>query len=475
MDAVPAGPGRTAPTTPDFLPPILLFGDITAVLAAVAGAVLAFPDGHLRGSGPAVAAGVTVMLGFIVVGGATRLWSPRRLPSPVAGSGLALSCWLAAAALMVVIALMWDGEVLLGRTWLLGLVLLGTLSLLGWRFVLMSVTWSLAQSGRYARRVVLVGEPDRTALLRDSLTRPEERAAWALLDEIALGADATDVDIASVTGRLGGLLRTGRPPEIVMVALPEDDAMRIWRVCRALRDLPLDVCLAPSPAALWLPHSGTRRVGGHTALEVWPRPLGGVRGAVKRMEDVVLGTGLLLLFAPIMLLSALAISLTTPGPALLRQARYGLGNRVIHVWKFRTMYHDLRDVAGARATTRGDPRVTPVGRLLRKTSLDELPQLFNVLRGDMSLVGPRAHPVEMRVGDRYYEEVVQSYSARHRMKPGITGLAQISGHRGLVDTQEKAEARLRHDLAYVERWSLLLDLRILWRTIFKGFWSEGAY
>jgi len=475
IGASPDGPARTAPSTPEFLRPLLLFGDCAAVLAAVAGTVLGFPDGQGRGSGPALAAGLTASLGFVVMGSATRLWSPEALPSPVAGTARALLCWLMATGLTVVIALLWDGDVLLSRGWLLSLVLLGVVGLLSWRFVALSATWNLARSGAYARRVVLVGEPQRTRPLRDSLTRPEELAAWALLDEIALSAGADDAAIADVTARLGALLLADPPPEVVMVALPEEEAMRIWRVCRALRDLPLDICLAPSPAALWLPHSGTRRVGGHTAVEVWPRPLGGVRGKIKRVEDVLIGAGLLVIFAPIMLISALAIRLTTSGPVLLRQPRYGLGNRVIRVWKFRTMFHDQGDPTGGRATTRGDPRVTPVGRFLRKTSLDELPQLFNVLSGDMSLVGPRAHPVEMRVGAQYYHEVVQSYAARHRMKPGITGLAQISGYRGLVDTQEKAEARLRYDLAYVERWSLMLDLRILWRTLFNGFWSQAAY
>lgn len=472
---MPAGSGQMTHGTPEFLPPLLLVGDVASVVAAITGTVFAFSNWQDRGGGPAVAAGLTAALSFVVIGSAARLWSPPRLPAPLVGSGRALLCWLVAAALTVMIALLWDGDVMLSRRWLVSLVLMGVVALLTWRFLFLSAIGKLACAGTYARRVVLVGEPQRLGPLRECLARSEERAAWALLAEMELHANATDAAITAVTARLGALVLSERPPQVVMLAMPEDEASQIWRICRALRDLPLDVCLAPSPAALWLPSSGTRRVGGQSALEVWPRPLGGVRGMVKRAEDIVIGAGLLLLFAPVMLLVALGIRVTTPGPMLLVQSRYGLGNRVIHVWKFRTMYHDQGDPTGARATTRGDPRITPFGRFLRKTSLDELPQLFNVLRGEMSLVGPRAHPVEMRVGGHYYQDVVQSYAARHRMKPGITGLAQISGSRGLVDTQEKAEARLRYDLAYVEGWSLLLDLRILWRTIFKGFWSQSAY
>jgi exopolysaccharide biosynthesis polyprenyl glycosylphosphotransferase len=239
--------------------------------------------------------------------------------------------------------------------------------------------------------------------------------------------------------------------------------------------LPVDVRLAPDLAAYDLPAAGARVFAGRVALEVWGRPLRDWRGLMKRAEDLVIGAGLVVLFAPVMALTALAIRLDSPGPVMLRQRRFGMGNAPIMIFKFRTMYHDRCDASGRLATVPGDPRVTRIGRFLRRTSLDELPQLFNVLLGTMSLVGPRAHPVEMQVGGRYYHEIVNHYAARHRMKPGITGLAQINGYRGLVDTIEKAQRRLDYDLHYVEHWSIGMDLRILFATIFRGFTSESAF
>jgi lipopolysaccharide/colanic/teichoic acid biosynthesis glycosyltransferase len=160
---------------------------------------------------------------------------------------------------------------------------------------------------------------------------------------------------------------------------------------------------------------------------------------------------------------------------MIRQPRFGYGNVPFLVLKFRTMYYDPADLSGMRATVRGDKRVTRIGRILRATSLDELPQLLNVLRGDMSLVGPRPHPVDMLVEGRYYDEIVPFYLTRHRVKPGITGLAQINGYRGLVDTREKAVKRLEYDLFYIENWSLRLDLKILLQTLVKGFTGSGAF
>lgn len=206
-----------------------------------------------------------------------------------------------------------------------------------------------------------------------------------------------------------------------------------------------------------------------------PRAIAPVRTRGKRVEDLLIGTAALLLALPLMGVIALLIRADSPGPVMIRQRRFGLGARPIQVLKFRTMHWDKGDLSGARATVRNDPRVTRIGRFLRASSLDELPQLFNVLRGDMSLVGPRPHPVEMRVGAIYYHDAVPNYHDRHVVKPGITGLAQINGCRGSVETMEQAERRLDYDLRYINDWSILLDLKILWRTLFKGFVGERAY
>ena len=193
----------------------------------------------------------------------------------------------------------------------------------------------------------------------------------------------------------------------------------------------------------------------HRPIRRWGR-------VVKAVQDKVFGAVLLLIVSPVMLVVAIAIRIDSPGPIFFRQRRHGWNNTEFDVWKFRTMTWTAGTPAsGAQQTLRGDQRVTRLGRTLRKTSLDELPQLFNVLRGEMSLVGPRPHPVVMRTQEKLAGEIVAEYAHRHRVKPGITGWAQVNGWRGATETAEQVCKRVEHDLFYIENWSILLDLKIL--------------
>jgi exopolysaccharide biosynthesis polyprenyl glycosylphosphotransferase len=210
-------------------------------------------------------------------------------------------------------------------------------------------------------------------------------------------------------------------------------------------------------------------------MMVCNRPIDGWRAAIKRAEDVVLSAGVLLFIAPVMLAAAAAIKATSKGPVLFRQRRLGYNNRVIEVLKFRSMYTHLSDADASVQALRGDKRVTKVGAWLRKTSLDELPQLLNVLKGDMSLVGPRPHALATTAGGLTLEEAVPVYAARHRVKPGITGWAQVNGHRGALDSVEKIVNRVNHDLYYIENWSLGLDIKILFQTIKLVFADDNAF
>jgi lipopolysaccharide/colanic/teichoic acid biosynthesis glycosyltransferase len=177
-----------------------------------------------------------------------------------------------------------------------------------------------------------------------------------------------------------------------------------------------------------------------------------------------------------MVLTALAIKLDSKGSILFRQKRYGFNNELIEVFKFRSMYTDQSDIKADKLVTKNDPRVTRVGRFIRKTSLDELPQLFNVVfKGNLSLVGPRPHAVNAKADNRLYDHVVDGYFARHKVKPGITGWAQINGWRGETDTEEKIQQRVQHDLFYIENWSILLDFYILVVTPFALMKTENAY
>jgi exopolysaccharide biosynthesis polyprenyl glycosylphosphotransferase len=193
------------------------------------------------------------------------------------------------------------------------------------------------------------------------------------------------------------------------------------------------------------------------------------------MFDKAIASLALIVLAPVMAAVALAVRLDSRGPVLFRQKRLGFDNEPIEVLKFRSMYADQADAGAARLVTRDDPRVTRVGRFIRRTSLDELPQLLNVLRGELSLVGPRPHALAAKAADRLYHEAVDGYFARHKVKPGITGWAQIHGWRGETDTLEKIQKRVEHDLHYIENWSLMLDLYILLRTPLALLESENAY
>ena len=197
---------------------------------------------------------------------------------------------------------------------------------------------------------------------------------------------------------------------------------------------------------------------------------------MKWLFDKIVGGLALVALLPLMALVALAIKLDSKGPVLFRQKRYGFNNDMIEVFKFRSMYTDKSDATAATLVTKGDARVTRVGRFIRKTSLDELPQLFNVVfKGNLSLVGPRPHAVNAKAETRLYDEAVDGYFARHRVKPGMTGWAQINGWRGETDTQEKIQKRVEHDLHYIENWSVLFDLYIVLKTPLALLKTENAY
>jgi exopolysaccharide biosynthesis polyprenyl glycosylphosphotransferase len=216
-------------------------------------------------------------------------------------------------------------------------------------------------------------------------------------------------------------------------------------------------------------------LGEMPVMTLFERPISGMDAAVKALEDKILTFIILALIWPLLLCIAIAIKLDSPGPVFFRQPREGFNNTPFRVFKFRSMYADHGQVDRIVQASREDPRVTRVGRFLRRTSLDELPQLFNVVKGDMSLVGPRPHAASTRAGGRLFSDVVASYAARHKVKPGITGWAQVCGWRGETDTEEKLVKRFEHDLYYIENWSLPFDFYILMRTVGSVLLPKNAF
>ena len=241
--------------------------------------------------------------------------------------------------------------------------------------------------------------------------------------------------------------------------------------------LPVDIRLSAHTNKLRFRPRSYSYIGNVPVLDIFDKPIADWDVVMKWLFDKIVGAlALICARAGHAVGRASPSSSTAAGPVLFKQRRYGFNNELIEIYKFRSMYVDQTDATAQKLVTKDDPRVTRVGRFIRKTSLDELPQLFNVVfTGNMSLVGPRPHAVHAKAADRLYDEAVDGYFARHRVKPGITGWAQIHGWRGETDSQEKIQRRVEHDLYYIENWSILLDLYILMRTPFALLRSENAY
>jgi len=282
-----------------------------------------------------------------------------------------------------------------------------------------------------------------------------------------------DEDLAlSIDGGLRDLIRRGQQnqfDEIVVAVRCVDEAF-VTNILDQLSVLPVDVRLVPDMMG-WIRPRGLVTYNGVSSIEIHKRPLDDWGPILKSLEDRIIGGLALFLAAPALAAIAIAVKLSSPGPVFFRQRRHGFNHQVFHVLKFRTMTV-TEDGPTIKQATKDDDRITKVGRFLRRTSLDELPQLINVVRGEMSLVGPRPHAI---AHNEYYSDLLDRYANRHKMKPGITGWAQVNGYRGETDTPEKMRARVEHDLHYIENWSLLLDLKILILTPIYGFVHRNAF
>jgi putative colanic acid biosynthesis UDP-glucose lipid carrier transferase len=280
-------------------------------------------------------------------------------------------------------------------------------------------------------------------------------------------------ELGSHVGNLDELVEQARQGKVctIYITFPMRAEQRIRGVLARLSDTTASVYVVPDFFVFELLHSRWTNIGGLPAVSVFENPFYGVDGVVKRLADVALASAFLAVAAVPMAGIALAIKLTSPGPVFFRQRRYGLDGREIKVWKFRTM-RVCEDAAVVTQATKNDPRVTRIGALLRRTSLDELPQLFNVLDGSMSLVGPRPHA---SAHNEAYRKMIHGYMLRHKVKPGITGLAQVNGWRGETDTLYKMQRRVEFDHQYIREWSPWLDLKILFKTVLTVLRQKNAY
>ncbi len=348
--------------------------------------------------------------------------------------------------------------------------------LCGFRLVLRLFLRHLRASGRNSRRVAIAG----TGAVAMAVARNIASSPWRGLN---LHGFYDDLDEASskpipeldavVRGSLPQLIAEAKRGDFdeIYIALPMRAELKTKILVQALADTSAQVQYVPDIFTFNLLNSRIRDLGGIPVISVYDTPLDSVGRLVKRLEDIALSTLILILIALPMLGIAAAVRFSSPGPVFFRQRRYGLSGEEILIWKFRTMTV-CEDGADVRQATRADARLTRVGSLLRKTSLDELPQFFNVLQGSMSIVGPRPHAV---VHNEMYRNEIEGYMQRHLVKPGITGWAQINGWRGETDCKEKMQKRVEHDMHYIRNWSVWFDFKIIFLTVARGFLDKNAY
>lgn len=373
-------------------------------------------------------------------------------------------------AVLIAIVVFVHPAALPGREWFLAWMPLSLGMLFAVRIGARVYVDNLRRRGDLASYVLLLSTGDWGRTVRDRLSEKRE-------DACLVGCVEVDFNTTDDAGLVGMLRRriVDAGVEQVLVALAKDQDRQLGRLISILRDFPVEVSVAPEWSAPEVPVVGYKRIGGVDSMTCLEKPIDGVAWTVKNVFDRVLAVGLLVGLAPLLAVIALAVKFSSPGPILFRQKRFGFNQQMFEVFKFRTMYVDVCDTnlsKTVKQATKNDPRVTAVGRFLRRSSLDELPQLFNVLLGTMSLVGPRPHAI---AHDEYYGALIDGYVGRHRAKPGITGWAQVNGYRGEIHSIEDMRRRVELDLYYIDNWSLWFDIRILFRTAFVCLRSENAY
>ena len=408
--------------------------------------------------------------------GAYQLPRFRQLARSLAEVAIAvLLTVLAAAAAVTLLAHPSRADLLwLGRWAGLSVVLLGLLRL-GAHFVAARGL----RSGALLRKVAIIGANEMAEQLVSQLSDPrlpQPNRIIGVFDDRAVGRRPPVIGNYQVGGNVDALCAYAETEhvDLIIIALPWSRAMQIWTMIQRLQWISADIMIPLERDGFNPRVANVASIAGEPALQVMRQPLQGARALLKVAEDYLVASIALVLTAPVMLIAAVAIRLDSPGPILFCQPRNGFSKGVFNCFKFRTMYVDPNDT-GVVGVSRGNPRITRVGGILRRLSIDELPQLFNVLRGEMSVVGPRPHVPGMKVGEQHYIEAVREYASRYRIKPGITGWAQINGMRGGIHTVQKARRGVELDMHYIENWSIWLDIRIMARTLLIGMAGRNVF
>lgn len=393
--------------------------------------------------------------------------------------GSVLASWTLVMTALAVGIFFFKAADLFSRVWLLGWYIGGAVLLVAYRLGLRALVMRWTAEGRLRRRTVVVGGGKDAEVLIDQIRSSASNDIYllGLFDDRFDDRSPEMVGGYPKLGKVADLIEFARrtPVDLVIVSMPLSAEKRVLDMLTQLWVLPVDIRLSAHMSKLKFTHNAYSYVGNIAVFDMADRPISDWNLVFKWVFDKVVALTALILLSPVMLVTAIAIKLESKGPVFFMQNRHGFNNELIKIYKFRSMRTDMLDEGASKLVTKGDPRVTRVGRFIRKTSIDELPQLFNVLKGELSIVGPRPHAMQAKADNKLYYEAVEGYFARHRVKPGMTGWAQINGWRGETDTIDKIMQRVNHDLYYIEHWSIWFDVYILFLTPVRLFTSENAY
>lgn len=403
------------------------------------------------------------------------LYRPRRDESLWSEIQTLTKAWFIVYAVLVGIMFATKTSTEYSRVWIAGLMIGGLSSMTLFRLILRSSLRFLRRRGINTRNIVIAGAGELGQEVAQRITASH----WTGLKIIGFYDDVPQfqgqvIEGVPVRGGLPLLPQeaTGLGVNQVWIALPLNQDAQVKSMVAQLNRLPVQITFVPDIYGVHLLNHSIGEIAGLPVIHIMETPLSGINGFIKELEDKILAISILLAASPLILLIILGVKLSSPGPVFYKQLRGGMHGERIWVWKFRTMKHHSEPPEKIFQAVPGDARVTPFGAFLRRTSLDELPQFLNVLKGDMSIVGPRPHAVEH---DHLYQQQIDTYILRHQVKPGLTGWAQVNGWRGETGEIRKMENRIRHDIYYINNWSLWFDLRIIVRTVFIILTGKNAH
>lgn len=407
-----------------------------------------------------------VALFFIIFMHAFRAYSIPSFRNITKQLAKIVAAWSTAFVIVIIFTFISQLSLEYSRLWFGGWYIAGLITLFATHTITFILVRKWIVAGRLLRSAVIVGGGERGEALLQQLSKTQDHDVriYGYFDDRIDGRIPTKLATYPNLGTIDDLVEFARHTDIdlIIVALPITAEKRVLQMLRKLWVLPVDIRLAAHTDRLRLHQRSYSYIGNVPLFDIFEKPIADWDIILKWLFDKIIGVIALITLFPIMILAALAIKMDSKGPIFFKQKRFGFNNELIEVYKFRSMYVDRCDTTANKLVTRDDPRVTLVGRFIRKTSLDELPQLINVVfRGNLSLVGPRPHALQAKAEEHLYQDVVDGYYARHKVKPGITGWAQVNGWRGETNTQEKIQRRVEHDLYYIENWSVVFDLYIL--------------